>query len=220
MRAKLAPWFVSTAAFVAFALIAWQVQVVGSGLIKIDQTIAVDAKDHSADHPELLAFARIATNAGGTTAMPVLAILGSLLFFRRWPALAVTWVLAALLGLAISEATKAILDRPRPDETLRDITFHERNASYPSGHSMASMISYGFLTYFGWVVLSRRWPKVALTFMFATLVLVIGWTRIYLRAHWLSDVLGGWALGLAWLSFCMGVQRFFVTNAADRSMGR
>ena len=67
------------------------------------------------------------------------------------------------------------------------------------------MVGYGALAFAGLYVLRRRWAKALLIALVAMTLLVIGWTRIYLRAHWCSDVLGGWALGLAWLALCVAI---------------
>jgi undecaprenyl-diphosphatase len=98
---------------------------------------------------------------------------------------------------------KAMVDRTRPGDTLRDQAVHERNASYPSGHAMGSMLGYGTLAYAGVVLLRRRAAQVALVTVLTILVLAIGSSRIYLRAHWLSDVVGGFALGGFWLTLCI-----------------
>jgi undecaprenyl-diphosphatase len=206
MRAKYMAWAICAAGLAVFALLAWQVKKDDNWLSQFDDGVAQDAKRHAAEHPHLLAFARIATYAGGTRVMPALAIVGSiLLILKRQPKLAVFWLVTALLGEAINEGTKALIDRPRPGTTLRDESVHESSSSFPSGHAMGSIIGYGAMTYVGWVLLKSRGTKFALTTLLAATVLVIGWTRVYLRAHWCSDVLGGWVLGLSWLSLYIAV---------------
>ena len=50
----------------------------------------------------------------------------------------------------------------------------------------------------------RRWLRYLTLAICAALVVAIGFSRIYLRAHWFSDVVAGWTVGLAWLFFCLG----------------
>src|SRR5437764_987362 len=63
---------------------------------------------------------------------------------------------------------------------------------------------FGLLGY-ALILPQRRRPRriVAINFMIA-IILAIGFSRMYLRAHWFSDVVGGWSLGLAWLFLCLG----------------
>jgi undecaprenyl-diphosphatase len=70
---------------------------------------------------------------------------------------------------------------------------------------MGSMIGYGSLAFVGLVLLRRLAPKIALVTMVVLLILVIGWSRIYLRAHWASDVVGGYAIGLGVLIACIAI---------------
>jgi hypothetical protein len=206
MRATYAAWGVCAGCLLVFIGLAWQIETDSSALARWDENTAVAMKQHAAEHPDMLHLARLATHAGGPAAMTVLAIVGALLLLRwRQPTLAAIWLLAAVLGGTINQESKALFDRARPGESLRDEAVKERNASFPSGHAMGSMIGYGTIVYVGMVLLGRRWAKASLTVLVALVLLVIGWTRIYLRAHWCSDVFGGWALGLSVLSLCIAV---------------
>ena len=77
--------------------------------------------------------------------------------------------------------------------------------SFPSGHSMGSMTYYGFLGYL--ILRSKRNPlsKVGLGILLCLIILLIGISRIYLGVHYPSDVLAGYAAGLAWLVVCISV---------------
>ena len=186
----------------AFALLAWQVRMDDSPVWQVDKKVAEAAREHAANHQAILSFARFATDVGSIPAMAALAIVCPLLLcICGRPKLAAIWLLAAALGGAIDLGIKQFIDRPRPAE--RDEVVTERNASFPSGHSMGSMVGYGMLAYTGLVLLRRRLAKFGLILLVAALVLMVGWTRVYLRAHWLSDVLGGWLIGWCWLALCI-----------------
>jgi undecaprenyl-diphosphatase len=102
-------------------------------------------------------------------------------------------------GSLVNTAVKLSVDRARP--TFRDpeaITF-QTGKSFPSGHSMSSTIAYGaILLIFLPLIPARRrkWAFVA----YGALVLVIGIARLGLGVHYVSDVVGGYMLGLAWLT--------------------
>jgi undecaprenyl-diphosphatase len=94
--------------------------------------------------------------------------------------------------VAIYVTLKAVVARARPagDLSLGGI-FH--GLAFPSGHAAASMAVWGMLAVIGW---SRGMPaRRAWAIGSAVIVLLVGASRVYLGAHWLSDVLGGYALG-------------------------
>jgi undecaprenyl-diphosphatase len=105
------------------------------------------------------------------------------------------------VGLALTyvgvHITKASLDRLRPPDPLVSTDL----SAYPSGHAAYAMTWVAVA-----VTISRVLPKLASRFVLVTaavvIALVVGLTRIYLRAHWLSDVTGGWGLGAAVFSLC------------------
>jgi len=101
---------------------------------------------------------------------------------------------------------KAGFGRPRPPAVLAVVT--PLDASFPSGHASISVALYamGFYLLFR----SARSPRLkrlwlALAFLFP---LLIGFSRLYLGAHYLSDVLAGWSIGLWWFVLAMGVPGF------------
>lgn len=106
---------------------------------------------------------------------------------------------STLGGSVINAAVKLAVDRPRP--TFRDpaaITY-QTGKSFPSGHSMSSTIAYGALLLIFLPLIAsrhRKWAYLGAT----TLVLAIGMSRLGLGVHYVSDVLGGFTLGLAWLA--------------------
>lgn len=99
-------------------------------------------------------------------------------------------------GALLSLIIKNIVRRPRPNiMQLIEITGY----SFPSGHSMNSLIFYGFLIYLSLRYI-KRWPKYCISFILTLLILFIGISRIYLGVHYASDVLGGFILGAFWLA--------------------
>lgn len=145
------------------------------------------------------------TDLGGIAAMALLAILGAVwmgTLERR--DLALAWLAIVIGGAILNLSVKNAFGRDRPDATLRDRAVLERNESYPSGHAMGSMIGYGILGYALMLLQTRRWRQCVTLLILAVVVLGIGFSRIYLRAHWFSDVIGGWSIGLAWLCACLG----------------
>jgi undecaprenyl-diphosphatase len=108
-------------------------------------------------------------------------------------------VLAAGLGLTyvVVHVTKAAVDRPRPARALVEVD----GSSFPSGHA-----AYAIAWIAVAVVLSHVLPSLASRFAFVTVAIVlaalVGATRLYLRAHYLSDVLAGYGAGAAVFALC------------------
>lgn len=130
----------------------------------------------------------------------VAAVVGYLLVARMYgPALFT--LLAIVSGTALSQVLKMIYDRPRPDIVEQLVTV--QTASFPSGH--ASMSAVVYLTLASLIV--RLVDDTAIRAYVVTVALAltvsIGVSRVYLGVHWPSDVLAGWAFGIAWSSLSL-----------------
>jgi undecaprenyl-diphosphatase len=132
----------------------------------------------------------------------VLALLGLIITViyglrRRW--LHVGTSLAAVAGGAVlNQLLKELFARPRP--SFADPLLSETSYSFPSGHAMLSLITYGVLAYFAVLALQTWRARTAVVFGAALLVILIGVSRMYLGVHYFSDVVAGFAVGGLWLS--------------------
>jgi undecaprenyl-diphosphatase len=132
---------------------------------------------------------------------PFLALLcivcGAFLLHRRRYHLAVFLVTSVVLGGLIDTWVKLAVGRERP--SLENPVATAFGKSFPSGHAMSSTITYGALLLILLPLVAparRRWAILATVGW----VLVIGFTRLALGVHYITDVLGGYALGGAWLA--------------------
>jgi undecaprenyl-diphosphatase len=125
-------------------------------------------------------------------ALVSVAVAVALLAQRRWSAL-VAWLVAVLGGEALNLLLKDLFARPRP-RFERPLVV-ETSYSFPSGQAMESLVVYGMLAYFAVLILSGSGKRVAVAVGAAVLVVLIGFGRVYLGAHYLSDVVGGFAGG-------------------------
>lgn len=104
--------------------------------------------------------------------------------------------LIAIGGAEISgQVIKILIQRPRPLGGLET----ESTFSFPSGHALISAAFFGFLIYYFWQNSRRRARKVAFLIFGIILILLIGVSRLYLGAHYVSDVVAGCLLGFIWL---------------------
>ncbi len=111
------------------------------------------------------------------------------------------WLLAFVGGALLNNILKSVIHRPRPYAASASLS---HSWSFPSGHAMVSLIAYGMLTYV-LIILGPRSRRVQLAIAGCAtlLVLAIGLSRLYLGAHYFSDVVGGYAAGMLWLSACI-----------------
>ncbi len=85
--------------------------------------------------------------------------------------------------------------------------FFDTGFSYPSGHSAGCIVFGGLLAYFAWRHWQSRGSRLTIGAGLVTLIGVVGFDRVYLNVHWLSDVIGGWLFGAFWLLFAVLVFR-------------
>jgi undecaprenyl-diphosphatase len=146
----------------------------------------------------------ISTSLGATWTVTCVAggVLVYLLWRRRfyWFAAVASSVFG---GMLLNKILKYAFHRARPhfDDPILRLTSY----SFPSGHTMMATVLYGVLAAY-LLAETKDWRRRALVILAAAfLIVLVGFSRIYLGAHYLSDVLGAMAEGLAWLSLCLTV---------------
>ncbi len=127
--------------------------------------------------------------------LPVTAVLVGILT-RQWRPV-VLLLVAALGATFVAEVILApIVERPRPSDALIRVYDRAGGYGFPSGTSMMALATLGAVAH-----LVRRPGRIgtALVAAIGVLTVLIGLSRVHAGAHWVSDVLGGWLLGTAWL---------------------
>jgi undecaprenyl-diphosphatase len=174
-----------TIAAVALALFAAETAVIAgdAGPTGLDTRVlhAVDDLNNGTG----VAIAKVVTALGALPATAALTVAAAVVLGRaRRPAEA-AMLLASVVAIYIAvHVTKAATDRARPPGPLAGATL----SAFPSGHAAYSTI------YVAVALLSRRRAALAAALVLA---LAVGFTRVYLRVHWATDALTGWALGAA-----------------------
>lgn len=137
------------------------------------------------------------TALGGIAVLALFAVVVTgFLILQRKRLSALLLALGLAGGVALSEGLKALFGRDRPPEALQAV--ETVNASFPSGHSLLSAVFYLSIG----VMLTRAFAqkrfKAYVVGVAVLLTLIVGLTRVYLAAHWATDVLAGWSVGAAW----------------------
>jgi membrane protein DedA with SNARE-associated domain/membrane-associated phospholipid phosphatase len=157
------------------------------------------------------------TNLGSIRVLvPLIVVVGMACWLarRRWQPLALLAAAYAGADLAFN-AVKELVRRPRPPAAI--LLKPVAGPSFPSGHATQAVAVYGMLAALS-AASTARWPrKVAAWTLAAVIVGLVAVSRLYLGAHWLTDVLGGLALGAAWLSALLAATRTLRALRAARS---
>ena len=129
----------------------------------------------------------------------VIALAGAIVLAGyRWAALML--VLAAAGSSGLYQLASAFVAQPRPAADLVRVTTVLPTSGFPSGHVTTVTAIFGFAAFLAYRALRpspTKWIPVAVV---ALTILVMGYSRVYLGAHWPSEVLGGGLLGLQWLA--------------------
>jgi membrane-associated phospholipid phosphatase len=185
----------------AFALFTWSA-VAETGLASVDPGVQDFVVRHRVDW--LTDAFRILTHLGSSVILVVvLAAFGTLVWISRRHLVALTLPMAAFVVTVLAKNTaKALIERPRPSPALA--IGSNTGFAFPSGHAADSLAVFAMLALILSTARSSR-GRWALWSGALAVVLVVGASRVYLGSHWLSDVLGGWALAgaivslLAWM---------------------
>lgn len=128
--------------------------------------------------------------------IPVCILLLYFFIKRKQYINSITLINAVLGSAIINFLAKNLYGRVRPEEFFQ---IKETGFSFPSGHSMVAISSYFILTYL--LFRNKSWDKLKIITWILSIVLVvlIGFSRIYLGVHWPTDVIGGFSLGFIWV---------------------
>lgn len=193
-REKRAAIFLAALSLLFFAL---SLVVHSPALLRVDIGITRALQQQRND--TLTAIATGVTHLGDAVTLGVLGtgvVFAFLLAKRRWAALL---CVATLTGHPLNLLLKQFYDRPRPDAPIVSVLLPAVGLSFPSGHAMASAMFYGFVALMVWIHVREQRPRFWGTLVPLVLVVGIGLSRIYVGAHWFSDVIGGWTAGLFFL---------------------
>jgi undecaprenyl-diphosphatase len=151
---------------------------------------------HGLSSPTLDAVMRAFTDLGSTmVVLPLLIVALALLIWRGQRREALFLAVAMAGSVVIVETLKVVFHRPRPQLAWAQV---QPEYSFPSGHSMNSLVLYVALALVVWVLAGRRAGLIAVGAA-VVLALLVGTSRIYLGYHYLTDVVGGFLAGAAWL---------------------
>jgi undecaprenyl-diphosphatase len=170
-------------------------------IVRLD--IAAAAWIHARVTPSGTRFFELVTYLGSPVFIVLLvAAMAIWCWLRRDRVLAIAAVAVSAGQALLAGVLKASIHRQRPAFGAHFL--HGQSFSFPSGHAFGSIVAYGML---GTLILTFYKPprvrKLVVQAIAGLIVLAIGVSRIYLGVHYPSDVIGGYAAGIAWLAICL-----------------
>lgn len=167
-----------------------------SSVVRIDDAVLTSLHAYALDHPGFVRAMIVVTNAGSPLVFQVLGTGFAIwaMVRRRWR-LAI-WALVLTWGAKVTETTlKLVYGRPRP--SFPDPVALAPNWSYPSGHTSGALAGCILIAV---VLTALVWPRRrVLVWTLALLFAVaVAFSRMALGVHFLSDVMAGWLIGIAW----------------------
>lgn len=194
-----------SAGLAAFAVLA----VLAHAYEYLDWDLRLARALQSVDFPGWGEFMRLASAFGDRWHPHALAALTGLVFLarRRRSECFALW-LSAGGGALVNRALKMVIGRPRPSAALVGFAYRSDELSFPSGHVTFYVCYFGFLFFAAYALLPRGTNLRRAALGLAALpVLLVGLSRVYLRAHWPTDVLGAYLLSGVWLAFVLELYR-------------
>jgi membrane-associated phospholipid phosphatase len=188
---------VLVAALLAFAGIV-EDYLTGDPIVRFDVDFSRWLHEHAWHN--LVTVFKVITLAGNATVLGLIVLAAAIVLVRRRLVSEAALLVLAFGGSAVLNALlKLIFHRPRPELAF----VHLGTYSFPSGHAAVSSATFSTAAY----LLGRRYrstgARVLIALTAAAAILLVGFSRLYLGAHYLSDVLAGISFGVAWAAVCL-----------------
>ncbi|WP_052144631.1 phosphatase PAP2 family protein [Halalkalibacter okhensis] len=205
---KKHPFFIATGCLLLFILIS--VLSSFNQLVNFDQTIISALTDGIS--PLFLAIMTGITKFGSGEVMLILTVaIGFLLFIRKMWGYAIFLFTLMFGGIALNFILKILFQRERPGEMsvieVFGYSLEIASYSFPSGHTMRSVIFFSFLSYFCIRIIRNSFAKASVTILFISMIILVALSRIITGAHFPSDILAAGTISIAWFYFCLLVLR-------------
>lgn len=180
-----------------------------------DLDIAITKAIQSVTLPGFNTLMRIVSMPGNSTGIAALCVSAVflILFMLRYRLEAYALLLSAAGGQLLNVTLKWLIGRPRPTSQLVNIFTEAGFYSFPSGHVTHYVAFYGLLGIFAYTLLRNSPVRIAVVSLCGLLVLLVGLSRIYLGAHWASDVTAAYIGASVWMLFVLGRYRHWVERS-------
>lgn len=180
--------------------------VVVGGLDSIDETVRIWFD--RIIQPAVVTFSKMVTVLAHTETLAIFTIIVSITLLIRKKFRDIIFFLSVLGGsIVITFIMKITIERDRPGEieyiSVWGLGDNVISYSYPSGHAVKGLILLGFFIYLINQIVPKKRSRFVSNFLLTVTIIFIGVGQLVLNKHYLSDVLGGYLVGITWFSFCL-----------------
>lgn len=190
-------WYLAgSVSLVFFMILGYTVKFYESTLSFIDQPLTTAIRGTLTDTKT--SFFTGVTQLGSSIGLAILLLITCLLLLKFKRKAEALWLLVnvGLIASLGNYLIKFLFQRPRP--SIEHLVY-ANHYSFPSGHSMASILFYGTLIIISQLVIKNKIVRLISQLILGSLILLIGLSRVYLGVHYPTDIIGGYLLGLSWL---------------------
>jgi membrane-associated phospholipid phosphatase len=199
---------------VPFALLLELIEDRWPPLVRADRGARDGLHAFAQSHPGFVTAMKLVSDLGSAPVwIAVFALVVAWLFWRRLPRLALFVLITAAGSSLLNELVKTAVHRVRP--VLAHPVAQAHGLSFPSGHAQAATVGCALLLIIFLPTLHGLWRGVAVA-LAVVVVLAIGFSRVALGVHYVSDVVGGVVLGVAWVALMTAA---FNVMSVDRGRG-
>jgi len=195
-------WILFLICIITFALTAYRIFLLKRDDIdtSVFNFLAIHVSDRNTQFLEVITFL-----GNHNFLIPAnLVLIAYFLFIKKHKWYSIKIPVVAIGGVTIMSVLKLIFNRPRP---LIPLLEPVRGLSFPSGHAMMSFAFYGLLIFIVYETVRNIYVRVSLIIVLLLLIFAIGFSRVYLRVHYATDVIAGFAAGFIWIVLCITVIR-------------
>lgn len=174
----------------------------GISLFSVQQFEAALTKELQESRNQLLdTYMLVVSFFGENQVATPMIIITSLIFLLFKYKLEALFILLTSLASVFNFGLKLLINRQRPTADLVEKITETHNQSFPSGHTVHYVVFFGLLLFFAIKIKAIPvWLKVIISLLCLTLIFSVPFSRVYLGAHWTSDVIAGFFFGILMLS--------------------
>lgn len=143
----------------------------------------------------------------GWTSIAIVVVAGAGLIAARLRLEGIVCLIGVGAGSLVNSLLKLVIARPRPSDDLVQVMVEYSHKSFPSGHVSFFMEFFGFLFFLAYVLLRPAYARRAAFAILGALIALVGVSRVFMGAHWPSDVAGAYLSGGLWLLLMIEIYR-------------
>lgn len=206
-------WVALLLSAIVFIVLTWNV-IANGPLLRWDQPLAESLHQYALNSSELEHSLMVFSFYLGRELVAVITAVAVIVFWRKkdWQKLALM-LIGVGGGSLIWVGFSFLFGRQRPQ--FDNPVWHPLPwGGFPSGHALVAVATFSLLAYFLWQRTLSPWKRVLIITVAVIITLLIGYSRLYLGAHYISDIVAGYAFGIFWTALVFLLVKRYIPEAA------